>query len=61
LPFFSTIQKALNENISTAPGQDATQRMLWNISKALLEMAETLRDLQIGLERSKQDRGGPIV
>jgi hypothetical protein len=58
---FSTIQKALNENISTAPGQDATQRMLWNISKALLEMAETLRDLQIGLERSKQDRGGPIV
>jgi hypothetical protein len=58
---FSTIQKALNENISTAPGQDATQRMLWNISKALLEMAETPRDLQIGLERSKQDRGGPIV
>jgi len=58
---FSTIQKALNENISTAPGQDATQRMLWNISKALLEIAETLRDLQIGLERSKQDRGGPIV
>jgi len=58
---FSTVQKVLTENISTPPGPDATQQMLWNISKALLEMAETLRDLQYEVHRSKQDKGGPIV
>jgi len=57
---FSTVQKALTENISTPPGPDATQQMLWNISKALLEMAETLRDLQ-NEQRFRQDKGGPIV
>ena len=58
---FSAVQKALTENISTPPGQDATRQMLWNISKALLEMAETLRDLQNEQQRLRQDRGGPIV
>jgi hypothetical protein len=50
---FSTVQKALNQNISIAPGQDRTQQMLWNISKALLEIAETVRDIEDELDRPK--------
>jgi len=50
----------LNESFlseSTRTRCNATDAM--EHQQALLEIAETLRDLQIGLERLKQDRGGP--
>ncbi len=50
----SEIRTALEENLGIDPGDDPAQQMLWNISKALLEMAKGIRDLANDIDRLKK-------
>jgi len=36
----NAVRRALNQNLDTPPGDDQTKKMLWNLSKALVLIAE---------------------